>query len=135
MLADSGLRMSAVCRTGYVSSADTKQRSAALQECWRAIADTAAMAESMPGSRSVLVFVGGGPVDGEKRIGEARARVADALGVLAADAEEAGVTLAVEALHPMYATDLAVVSALPQAIDLAESVGPAVGVVLDSFHI
>jgi len=46
------------------------------------------------------------------------------------------VTLAIEALHPMYAADRAVVSTLGQALDLAEQFrAAAVGVVVDTFHL
>lgn len=47
----------------------------------------------------------------------------------------AGVTLAIEPLHPMYASDRAVVSTLDQALDIALQFGPEVGVVVDTFHI
>ncbi|MGH3705427.1 MAG: TIM barrel protein, partial [Agromyces sp.] len=48
----------------------------------------------------------------------------------------AGVTLAIEPLHPMYASDRAVVSTLKQALDLAEPFAAStVGVVVDTFHL
>ena len=66
----------------------------------------------------------------------ARERVADALAELAPDAQAAGVTLAIEPLHPMYASDRAVVSTLKQALDLAEPFDPSVvGVTVDTFHV
>jgi sugar phosphate isomerase/epimerase len=62
--------------------------------------------------------------------------VADALAELAPDAEAAGISLALEALHPMYASDRAVVSTLKQALDLAAPFAPeVVGVVIDTFHL
>jgi sugar phosphate isomerase/epimerase len=58
------------------------------------------------------------------------------LAELAPYAGDAGVTLGIEALHPMYAADRAVVSSLRQALDLAEPFDPAqVGVVVDTFHL
>ena len=59
----------------------------------------------------------------------------DALGSLEPFAASAGVTLAVEALHTMFAADRAVVSTLGQAIDLAVEAGPSVGVVVDTYHL
>ncbi|MGO1543328.1 MAG: TIM barrel protein [Gulosibacter sp.] len=45
-------------------------------------------------------------------------------------------TLALEPLHPMYASDRAVLSTLGQALDIADRVGgPAVGAVVDAFHV
>lgn len=51
-------------------------------------------------------------------------------------AEDHGVKLAIEPLHPMYASDRCVVSTLTQALDLAERF-PAhqVGVTVDTYHI
>ena len=60
----------------------------------------------------------------------------DAIGELAPDAAAAGVTLAIEPLHPMYASDRAVVSTLGQALDIAADFDPAVvGATVDTFHI
>lgn len=134
LLSDSGLRMSSLCRSGYVTSPDPADRRRALDDCLRSIDETALLASSMPGSSAVLVFVAGGLVHGSRSLPDARSRVRDALGELEAVAERAGVTLAIEALHPMYAADLGVVSTLEQAVDLAEQFGPAVGVVIDAFH-
>jgi sugar phosphate isomerase/epimerase len=62
--------------------------------------------------------------------------VADALAELAPGAAAAGVTLAVEPLHPMYAADRAVVSTLGQALDLvAPFPAEVAGVVVDTFHV
>ena len=45
-------------------------------------------------------------------------------------------TLAIEPLHPMYASDRAVVSTLKQALDLAAPFDPSVvGVTVDTFHV
>ncbi|CAM5274821.1 Sugar phosphate isomerase/epimerase OS=Streptomyces alboniger OX=132473 GN=CP975_12350 PE=4 SV=1 [Streptomyces alboniger] len=66
----------------------------------------------------------------------ARERVAEGLALLGPDAEERGVRLAIEPLHPMFASDRCVVSTLGQALDLAERF-PAqqVGVVVDTYHV
>ena len=56
--------------------------------------------------------------------------------MLVPHAEDAGVTLAIEPLHPMFASDRCVVSTLGQALDIAERhpVG-SVGVVVDTYHV
>ena len=88
------------------------------------------------GSRAVLVLVAGGLPEGSRDLVGARDRVADALEELAPEASAAGVTLAIEPLHPMYASDRAVVSTLKQALDLAAPFDPAVvGAAVDTFHI
>lgn len=137
MVTDSGLRVSSVCRGGFFTAAEASERRAALDENRRAIEETAALtAAGAPGSAAVLVLVAGGLPSGSTDIIGARARVADALAELEPDARAAGVTLAIEPLHPMYAADRAVVSTLAQALDLAEPFPAAsVGVVVDTFHV
>jgi sugar phosphate isomerase/epimerase len=62
--------------------------------------------------------------------------VADAIAELEPYARAAGVVLAIEPLHPLYAADRAVVSTLAQALDLAEPFpASSVGVVVDTFHL
>jgi sugar phosphate isomerase/epimerase len=137
MVRDSGLRVSTHCRGGFFTLADGAERRLAMDDNRRAIDETAALADAgAPGSRPVLVLVAGGLPDGSKDLGAARARVADALTELVPHALDAGVQLAVEPLHPMYAADRAVVSTLAQALDLAAPFPTeAVGVAVDTFHV
>ncbi|MGO4298786.1 sugar phosphate isomerase/epimerase family protein [Leifsonia sp. RAF41] len=137
MVADSGLRVSSLCRGGFFTAPEGAQRRAALDENRRAIEETARLAASgAPGSAAVLVLVAGGLPDGSRDLAGARERVADAVAELEPEARAAGVTLALEALHPMYAADRAVLSTLGQALDIAERFpAEAVGVVVDTFHV
>ena len=136
-LADSGLRVSSLCRGGFFTLPEGAERRAAIDENRRAIDETAALAAAgAAGSAAVLVLVAGGIPAGSTDLVGARARVGDALAELVPHAASAGVTLAIEPLHPMYAADRAVVSTLKQALDLAEPFdASAVGVVVDTFHI
>ncbi|PXA69809.1 sugar phosphate isomerase/epimerase family protein [Cryobacterium arcticum] len=130
LIADSGLRVSSLCRGGFFTAPEGAVRRAALDENRRAIAETAAI------GAPTLVLVAGGLPEGSRDLVGARERVRDAIGELADDARAAGVILAIEPLHPMYASDRAVISTLGQALDLAEQFGPdAVGVVVDTFHV
>lgn len=137
MLADSGLRLSTYCRGGFFTLPDGPERVAALDDNRRAIEETAALAAAgAEGSAAVLVLVAGGLPDGSRDLIGARERVRDAIGALAGDARNAGVTLAIEPLHPMYASDRAVVSTLGQSLDLAADFeASVVGVAVDTFHI
>ena len=96
------------CRGGFFTAADDAGRRAALDDNRRAIEETATLAAAgAPGSAPVLVLVAGG-LPGGSGISPARAtRVRDAIGELVADATAAGVVLAIEPLHPMYAADRA----------------------------
>jgi sugar phosphate isomerase/epimerase len=137
LLAGSGLRLSSLCRGGFFTVPEGAPRRAAMDDNRRAIEETAQLAAAgAPGSAAVLVLVAGGIPQGSKDLRRARSLVEDALAELAPEAEAAGVTLALEPLHPMYASDRAVISTLKQALDLASPFSPeAVGVVVDSFHV
>lgn len=130
LVRDAGLRVSSLCRGGFFTAADDAPWQQALDDNRRAIEETAEL------GAPTLVLVAGGLPAGSKDLVGARARVADAIAELVPDALAAGVSLAIEALHPMYASDRAVVSTLGQALDLAAPhPAEAVGVVLDVFHL
>jgi sugar phosphate isomerase/epimerase len=137
MLAESGLRISSLCRGGFFTAPAGPERLKAMDENRRAIEETAVLtAAAASGSAAVLVLVAGGLPEGSTDILGARQRVADAIAELESDAREAGVTLAIEPLHPMYAADRAVVSTLSQALDIAAPFpAHSVGVVVDAFHV
>lgn len=137
MLSDSGLRFTTHCRGGFFTLPDGPQRRAALDENRRAIEETAALAAAgAEGSTAVLVLVAGGLPEGSNDLAGARERVRDAIGELVPDAAAAGVTLAIEPLHPMYVSDRCVVSTLGQALDIAADFDPAtVGATVDTFHV
>lgn len=137
MLRDSGLRFSTHCRGGFFTLPDGPERRAALDDNRSAIEETATLAAAgAAGSTAVLVLVAGGLPAGSRDLIGARERVRDAIGVLAPEAKAAGVTLAIEPLHPMYASDRAVVSTLGQALDIAGDFEPdVVGAAVDTFHI
>ncbi|MDN5899432.1 MAG: sugar phosphate isomerase/epimerase [Brachybacterium sp.] len=127
---DAGLRVSSLCRGGFLTASAEADRAAALEDNRRAIDETAAL-----GAPSLVLVVGGvDPAD--KDIIGARSRVTEAVATLAPYAEERGVTLSIEPLHPMFAADRAVVSTLDQGLDIAEASGsPAAGVVVDTYHV
>jgi sugar phosphate isomerase/epimerase len=130
VVADAGLRVSSLCRAGFFTMPAGPARLAALDDNRRAIDEAAELAAP------VLVLVAGGLPEGSRDLVAARARVGDALAELAPAARAAGVTLAIEALHPMYVSDRAVVSTLGQALDLAAPFDPeVVGVVVDAYHV
>ncbi len=137
LLAGSGLRFSSLCRGGFFTVPEGPARRTAMDDNRRAIEETAQLAAAgAPGSVAVLVMVAGGLPQGSRDIAGARSMVGDALAELAPEARAAGVRLALEPLHPMYAADRAVISTLGQALDLAAPFDPAVvGVVVDTFHV
>ncbi|MEU5308368.1 sugar phosphate isomerase/epimerase family protein [Streptomyces sp. NPDC021562] len=130
LVREAGLTVTTLCRGGFLTAIDPDDRAAALADNRRAVEEAATL------GTEVLVLVSGGLPAGSKDLHGARERIADALSVLGPYAEEHGVRLAVEPLHPMYAADRCVVSTLTQALDLAERF-PAhqVGVTVDTYHI
>lgn len=127
---DAGLRVSSVCRGGFFTASDPDARAAAHASNLAAIAETAAL------GAPTLVLVPGGLPDGDRDLIGARARAADAIAALVPAARDAGVTLGIEPMNPIFAADRGVVSTLEQALDLAEPFVPAeVGVVVDTYHL
>ncbi|MGW6734807.1 sugar phosphate isomerase/epimerase family protein [Streptomyces sp. NPDC055013] len=130
LVRDAGLTVTTLCRGGFFTAIDPAERAAALDDNRRAVDEAATL------GTDVLVLVSGGLPAGSKDLHGARERIADALAALGPYAEDHGVKLAIEPLHPMYASDRCVVSTLAQALDLAERF-PAhqVGVTVDTYHI
>ncbi|MFD8044323.1 sugar phosphate isomerase/epimerase family protein [Streptomyces chartreusis] len=130
LVRDAGLTVTTLCRGGFLTAIEPGERAKALDDNRLAVDEAAAL------GTDVLVLVSGGLPAGSRDLRGARERIADALGELGPYAEERGVKLAIEPLHPMYAADRCVVSTLAQALDLAERF-PAhqVGVTVDTYHI
>ncbi|MBQ0886260.1 sugar phosphate isomerase/epimerase [Streptomyces sp. RM72] len=130
LVRDAGLTVTTLCRGGFLTAVDPGERARALADNRRAVDEAATL------GTDTLVLVSGGLPDGDKDLRAARERIADALAELGPYAERHGVRLAIEPLHPMFASDRCVVSTLAQALDLAERF-PArqVGVTVDTYHI
>ncbi|MGW4020922.1 sugar phosphate isomerase/epimerase family protein [Streptomyces sp. NPDC005009] len=130
LVRDAGLAVTTLCRGGFLTAIDPEERAAALADNRRAVDEAATL------GTDTLVLVSGGLPAGSKDLRGARERIADALAELGPYAEEHGVRLAIEPLHPMFASDRCVVSTLAQALDIAERF-PAhqVGVTVDTYHI
>ncbi|AXG77963.1 sugar phosphate isomerase/epimerase family protein [Streptomyces paludis] len=130
LVRDAGLAVTTLCRGGFLTAVEARARAEALADNRAAIDEAATL------GTDTLVLVSGGLPEGDKDLPAARERIADALAELAPYAAERGVRLAIEPLHPMFASDRCVVSTLDQALDLAERF-PAdrVGVAVDTYHI
>lgn len=141
IVADAGMRVSSLCRGGFLTAADDAGQAAALADNKAAIIEAAKL-----GTAELIMVVGGlpaasgpsaGPVaGGDRDLVAARRRVADRIAELAPFAAEHGVRLVLEPLHPIFAADRAVLSTLKQCLDLAAPF-PAeqVGVVVDTYHV
>jgi sugar phosphate isomerase/epimerase len=139
LLRDTGIELSGYCRGGMFPAADAVGRQRALDDNRRAIDEARAL-----NARCLVLVVGGlpGALSGQaahKDLGAARAEVHEGIAATLEHARRAGMPLAIEPLHPMYAADRACVNTLEQALDLCDALDPgrsgALGVALDVYHV
>lgn len=129
LIRDAGLRVTGLCRGGMFPAATPAGRQAALDDNRKAVDDAATI-----GAKCLILVVGGLP-DGSKDIAGARMQVRDGIAALLEHSRAAGVPLAIEPLHPMYAADRACVNTLKQANDLCDALGDGVGMAVDVYHV
>ena len=130
LIDDAGLRVSSLCRGGFLTAIDDSAFEKSIDENRRAIEEAAAL------EADCLVMVVGGLPPGSRDLPAARARVAEGIDRLVPVAVEHGVRLALEPMHPIFTADRGVLATLGEALDLAEPYpSEQVGVVVDSFHV
>jgi sugar phosphate isomerase/epimerase len=122
------LKIVSLCRGGFFPSKDSSKRKMAIDDNKKAIAEAAELETSM------LVLVCG--ADPCQSLEESRKQIHDGIAAILPTATAAGVKLAIEPLHPMYADTRSAINTLAQANDLAESFdSPWVGVAVDVYHL
>lgn len=124
-----GLRLSGYCRGGMFPAADAAGRRRVREDNRRALDEALTL-----GAECLVLVVGGLP-QGSKDIAGARLQVEEGIAWLLDEARPAGMKLAIEPLHPMYAADRACVNTLAQANDMCERLGEGVGVAVDVYHV
>ncbi|MBB4235408.1 sugar phosphate isomerase/epimerase family protein [Rhizobium esperanzae] len=124
-----GIKLTGLCRGGFFPAATESDWQKNLDDNRRAIDEAAAF------SADCLVLVVGGLPGASKDIVAARQMVFDGIAAVLPHAQAAGVKLAIEPLHPMYAADRACVNTLGQALDMCEPLGEDVGVAIDVYHV
>jgi sugar phosphate isomerase/epimerase len=130
LVADSGLRVSSLCRGGFFTTADPAEAASAEAMNREAIEEAAAL------NAATVVLVPGGLPPGDRDLEAARDRATKAIERLVPYAHELGVNLGIEPMNPIYAADRGVFSTLAQALDIAERFDATdVGVVVDTFHV
>ncbi|MBO6782165.1 MAG: sugar phosphate isomerase/epimerase [Alphaproteobacteria bacterium] len=130
MIADTDLAVTGLCRGGMFPAADAAGRAAALDDNRRAVDEAVAI-----GAQCLVLVVGGIP-EGTRDLVGARAQVEDGIGALLEYSRPAGMPLAIEPLHPMYAADRACVNTMAQANDICDRLGDdGLGIALDVYHV
>jgi sugar phosphate isomerase/epimerase len=128
MLRDNGLSVVSLCRGGFFPSVDAQKRAAAIEDNRRAIEEAYQL-----GTNLIVLVCGAEPL---QPLEESRKQIYDGISSILPEAEAAGVRLAIEPLHPMYADTRSAINTLEQANDMAESIGSdMVGVAVDVYHL
>ena len=128
MLRDAGLGIVSLCRGGFFPAVEKVKRETAIDDNKKAIDEAAAL-----GTTLVVLVCGAEP---RQSLTDSRKQIRDGIERLLPHAEAAGVRLAIEPLHPMYADTRSAVNTLAQANDLAEAIrSPWVGVAVDVYHL
>jgi sugar phosphate isomerase/epimerase len=136
---DAGLELSGYCRGGMFP-ADAARLPEATDDNRRAVDEAVAL-----GAPCLVLVVGGLPQysrpgsQPSKDIDAARAIVEDGIATLLDYSRQAGLPLAIEPLHPMYAADRACVNTMRQALDICDRVDPErtgmLGLAVDVYHV
>jgi len=128
MLADSGMDVVSLARGGFFPAVEKKKRQAAIDDNFWAIEQAAGI------GAPVVVLVCG--ADGRQPLEKSREQIREGILKILPAAESAGVKLAIEPLHPMYAADRSAIVTLGQANQMVEEINSSlVGVAVDVYHL
>lgn len=128
LLRESGLRVTSLCRGGFFVATSARAREEARNDNRRAIDEAAAI-----GAPLVVLVCGASP---EVPLPEARQQILDSIDAVLPHAKAAGVKLAIEPLHPMYAGDRSAVNTLEQAVNMVDTLRSEwCGIALDVYHV
>lgn len=128
LLEENELAVVSLCRGGFFPSSSAERREAALDDNRRAIEEAHAI-----GAPLIVLVCGAEP---DLPLTDARDQIRAGIEAVLPEAETAGVKLAIEPLHPMYADSRSAVNTLGQANDMVERIGsPMVGVAVDVYHL
>lgn len=128
MLREHDLTVVSLCRGGFFPYKDAVKRKAAIDDNRRVIEEAA-----MLGTALVVLVCGADP---DQSLDESRKQIRDGIEAVLPEASAAGVRLAIEPLHPMYADTRSAINTLAQANDMAEELNsPWVGVAVDVYHL
>lgn len=128
LLDDSGMNVVSIARGGFFPFVEKEKRQAAIDDNLVAIEQAAKL------GAPVIVLVCG--ADGRQSLEKSREQIQEGIANILPQAKSAGVKLAIEPLHPMYAGDRSAINTLEQANDMAESINSGfVGVAVDVYHL
>ena len=128
MLRDHDLSIVSLCRGGFFPNIDSTKRNLALDDNRRAIEEASEL-----GTKQIVLVCGADPA---QTLEESRKQIKDGIATILPEASAAGIKLAIEPLHPMYADTRSAINTLAQANDMTEALNsPWVGVAVDVYHL
>ncbi|MEI6050167.1 MAG: sugar phosphate isomerase/epimerase family protein [Bacteroidota bacterium] len=127
MLRQHDLTIVSLCRGGFFPGKELRKRQAAIDDNRRAIEEAFEL-----GSKMIVLVCGADPA---QSLEDSRKQIQDGINAILPEAKSAGVKLAIEPLHPMYADTRSAINTLAQANDMTEAFNsPSVGVAIDLYH-
>jgi sugar phosphate isomerase/epimerase len=128
LLRDHGLDIVSLCRGGFFPAKEIAKRKAAIDDNRKAIEEAAAL-----GAPMIVLVCGSDP---SQSLEDSRKQIRDGIEAIIPDAAAAGIRLAIEPLHPMYADTRSAINTMAQANDMASSLNSKwVGVAVDVYHL
>jgi sugar phosphate isomerase/epimerase len=118
-----------LCRGGFFPATTAAGRQAAINDNLLAIEQAHAIG-------APLIVLVCGAVPGQSLV-ESRKQIADGIAAILPAAEQAGVKLAIEPLHPMYADDRSAVNTMRQSHEICDALGSPkmLGIAVDVYHV
>jgi len=127
-LDDYGMNVISIARGGFFPSVEKEKRQVAIDDNLWAIEQAAGV------GAPVIVLVCG--ADGRQSLEKSREQIREGIEKILPQARAAGVKLAIEPLHPMYAGDRSAINTLEQANQMAEEINSEfAGVAVDVYHL
>lgn len=117
-----------LCRGGFFPSVNAAKRQSSIDDNLFAIEQAAEIGAPL------IVLVCGS--DKDQSLQKSRDQITEGILKIMPMAEKAGVKLAIEPLHPMYAADRSAINTLKQANEIANNINSAwVGIAVDVYHV
>jgi sugar phosphate isomerase/epimerase len=128
LVADHHMDVVSLVRGGFFASTKKKTRDAAIADNLLAIEQAAEIGAPL------LVLVCGS--DPAQSLELSRDQIREGIAYILPEARKAGIKLAIEPLHPMYAADRSAICTMTQANQMAEQINDSsLGVAVDVFHL
>lgn len=128
MLRDYGLEIISLCRSGFFPAISKEGRQRAIEDNILALNQASAL-----GAPILILVCGAEP---KQSLDKSCMQIKTGIETILIHAEELGIKLAVEPLHPMYADTRSAINTLEQANNLVEAIdSPNLGVAVDVYHL